>query len=70
MGTAKICYYTDNKDVIYDCYPEREYFAKYENALKHLEKLKIEQEINNDSDIFRIDSEPREIIFSDDKYGK
>ena len=49
-----------------DCYSEREFFIKYENALKHLEKLKIEQETN--SDIFRIDSEPREIIFSDDKY--
>jgi len=21
-----------------DCYPEREYFMKYENALKHLKK--------------------------------
>lgn len=49
-----------------DCYPEREYFMKYENALKHLKKLEEEQKTN--SDIFRIDLKPREIVFGDDKY--
>jgi len=49
-----------------DCYSEREYFMEHKNALKHLEKLKVEQETN--SDIFRIDFEPREITFSDNKY--
>lgn len=51
-----------------DCYPEREYFIKYGNALKHLKKLEEEQKTN--SDIFRIDLKPREILFSDDKYEK
>lgn len=79
MEIAKICNYSNNKDVIImkvysagyldsDCHSEREYFMDYENALKHLEKLKAEQETNDD--IFRIDSKPREIIFSDNKYEK
>ena len=52
-------YYLDE-----DCYEVVKYFRNRENAIKHLEKLKKDQE--NNSSIFHIPDGPQELIFDDD----